>query len=150
MSINLFNLLCDGFGNYSRSSYSTILKFGGPVLYMILQGITAFGVLVYVDSGAPFPSCRSQSGDTARKYDAPQDVVDEERRIGGQGDLLSVSHLRKKYRSAEDVAVNDISFGVQQGETFALIGPNGAGKTTTLACIRGAVSFLAVGERACS
>ncbi len=43
---------------------------------------------------------------------------------------VEVSHVRKAY--ADKVAVDDLSFTVEQGEVFGLIGPNGAGKTTTL------------------
>jgi ABC-2 type transport system ATP-binding protein len=32
-------------------------------------------------------------------------------------------------------AVNDVSFGVEQGEIFGFLGPNGAGKTTTIAML---------------
>jgi ABC-2 type transport system ATP-binding protein len=35
------------------------------------------------------------------------------------------------------VAVDEVSFEVQDGEIFGLIGPNGAGKTTTMECIEG-------------
>jgi len=46
---------------------------------------------------------------------------------------LKVDRLAKKY---EDVlAVNNISFEVEEGEIFGLLGPNGAGKTTTLEII---------------
>jgi branched-chain amino acid transport system ATP-binding protein len=34
-------------------------------------------------------------------------------------------------------ALQDISFGVNKGEIFAIIGPNGAGKTTLFNCING-------------
>lgn len=50
-------------------------------------------------------------------------------------ELIEVSGLKKCYGNT--TAVNDISFGVQQGEIFGLLGPNGAGKTTTLECIEG-------------
>jgi len=35
------------------------------------------------------------------------------------------------------VAVDEVSFEVNDGEIFGLIGPNGAGKTTTMECIEG-------------
>jgi len=44
--------------------------------------------------------------------------------------IIEVEHLVKSY--ADLVAVNDISFSVDQGEVFGLLGPNGAGKTTVI------------------
>jgi ABC-2 type transport system ATP-binding protein len=35
------------------------------------------------------------------------------------------------------VALDEVSFEVNDGEIFGLIGPNGAGKTTTMECIEG-------------
>ena len=43
---------------------------------------------------------------------------------------ISVNNLTKKFK--DFIAVNDISFSVNQGEMFAFLGPNGAGKTTTI------------------
>ncbi len=48
---------------------------------------------------------------------------------------INVSNLTKKFK--DFVAVNDVSFDVATGETFALLGPNGSGKTTTLKCMVG-------------
>ena len=50
-------------------------------------------------------------------------------------DVIGVESLTKQY--GDLVAVDDISFSVQQGEVFGILGPNGAGKTTTLECIEG-------------
>jgi ABC-2 type transport system ATP-binding protein len=47
--------------------------------------------------------------------------------------LLTVEHLRKEYRNT--VAIQDVSFKVEQGSCFGLLGPNGAGKTTTIEII---------------
>ena len=44
--------------------------------------------------------------------------------------IIEVEHLVKSY--ADLVAVNDVSFSVDQGEVFGLLGPNGAGKTTVI------------------
>jgi len=49
--------------------------------------------------------------------------------------VIQVTGLRKRYGST--IAVNDVSFEVQDGEIFGLIGPNGAGKTTTMECVEG-------------
>ncbi len=43
--------------------------------------------------------------------------------------------LTKRYGAV--TALDDLSFDVEDGETFALIGPNGAGKTTTLRMLLG-------------
>src|SRR5208337_3057565 len=43
--------------------------------------------------------------------------------------------VRKTY--GRMVAVDEVSFEVDEGEIFGLIGPNGAGKTTTMECIEG-------------
>jgi ABC-2 type transport system ATP-binding protein len=49
--------------------------------------------------------------------------------------IIEVEHLHKRYR--DTVAVEDVSFTVEQGEIFGIIGPNGAGKTTTVETIEG-------------
>ena len=66
--------------------------------------------------------------------------------------VIEVSNLRKTYGST--VAVDDVSFGVVEGEIFGLIGPNGAGKTTTMECVegirkpdRGSISVLGMDPR---
>jgi ABC-2 type transport system ATP-binding protein len=49
---------------------------------------------------------------------------------------LSISHLRKVYRSGT-VAVEDISLAIEEGDFFGFLGPNGAGKSTTIHCVTG-------------
>ncbi len=49
--------------------------------------------------------------------------------------VIQVSGVRKTYGST--IAVDEVSFEVNDGEIFGLIGPNGAGKTTTMECIEG-------------
>jgi ABC-2 type transport system ATP-binding protein len=49
--------------------------------------------------------------------------------------VIAVAGFRKTY--GKTVAVDDVSFAVEDGEIFGLIGPNGAGKTTTLECVEG-------------
>jgi ABC-2 type transport system ATP-binding protein len=52
-----------------------------------------------------------------------------------ENSIISVKNLYKKY--GDVVAVNDLSFEVQQGEIFGLLGPNGSGKTSTLETLEG-------------
>ncbi len=49
--------------------------------------------------------------------------------------VIEVCGIRKTY--GQLVAVDEVSFTVNDGEIFGLIGPNGAGKTTTMECIEG-------------
>ena len=49
--------------------------------------------------------------------------------------VVKVEGLHKAY--SETVAVDTMSFEVQEGEIFGMVGPNGAGKTTTIECLEG-------------
>jgi ABC-2 type transport system ATP-binding protein len=49
--------------------------------------------------------------------------------------ILEADNLVKTYGS--HVAVDGISFAVEEGEVFGLLGPNGAGKTTTISMLTG-------------
>jgi len=49
--------------------------------------------------------------------------------------ILEVNDLTKRY--GEVLAVDNISFGIEEGLCFGLLGPNGAGKTTTIEMMEG-------------
>ena len=51
------------------------------------------------------------------------------------GSILEARNLVKKY--GDFIAVNDVSFTIEEGEVFGLLGPNGAGKSTTIAMLSG-------------
>ncbi len=53
--------------------------------------------------------------------------------------ILSIQNLKKSYRSGskELTVLEDISFEVQEKETFAIVGPSGSGKTTLLGLCAG-------------
>lgn len=54
--------------------------------------------------------------------------------------ILSVSHLTKKYRTADGgelTVLDDVSFDLAAGDTFSIIGPSGSGKTTLLGLCAG-------------
>jgi len=55
---------------------------------------------------------------------------------------IKVDKIRKVYRTGDGrkkVAVDRVSFGIKNGECFALLGVNGAGKTTTFKMLTGEV-----------
>ncbi|MEG2295555.1 MAG: ATP-binding cassette domain-containing protein [Oscillospiraceae bacterium] len=52
--------------------------------------------------------------------------------------MIEVCNISKKYGTK--LAVDDLSFQVQQGEILGFLGPNGAGKSTTMNIITGYIS----------
>src|SRR3954462_11579346 len=49
--------------------------------------------------------------------------------------MIEVQNLTKRYR--DRVAVEDLSFSVNEGEILGFLGPNGAGKSTTMKMLTG-------------
>ena len=52
--------------------------------------------------------------------------------------MIEVSHLTKKYGG--HLAVDDVSFTVEDGQIYGLLGPNGAGKSTIMNILTGDLS----------
>ena len=139
ISLNIFSIICVG---ESIAPYpGAITIYGGPILYLILQSIFLFTVLVWWDSGsklgALFRRKTYKDVDTEHSADVEEDEIKEElaRVEASMDDGLRVLHITKSFGAV--TAVENISFGVKRGEVFALLGPNGAGKSTTISVIRG-------------
>ena len=75
----------------------------------------------------------------SKKYDIFSEQKDRIKEI--------LSFSGKKYHS-EYYALNNISFDVEQGETFGIIGTNGSGKSTLLKLITG-VAHPSSGKNYC-
>ena len=54
--------------------------------------------------------------------------------------MIKVEHLTKCY--GELVAVNDLSFELDEGHVYGFLGPNGAGKSTTMNIMTGCLAAV--------
>lgn len=52
--------------------------------------------------------------------------------------MITVEHLTKKY--GDHLAVDDLSFTIEEGHVYGFLGPNGAGKSTTMNIMTGCLS----------
>ena len=52
--------------------------------------------------------------------------------------VIEIRNLTRRF--GDFVALNDLTFHVQQGETFGFLGPNGAGRRTTIRMVYGLLS----------
>lgn len=138
VSANLFGLLCNEDQPVSPSSLGKLVRFGGPILYLIVYGFILFGILIWWDSGAVLPfkgrSSRPPRTHTPEAHVVPADVAAEATSVANSRDSLRVVNVTKSYGG--NVVVDRVSFGVAQGDVLALLGPNGAGKTTIFNMIR--------------
>ncbi|KAJ5104760.1 hypothetical protein NUU61_002107 [Penicillium alfredii] len=134
--LNIFSILCRDRQIVSYPGEITV--YGGPIVYLVVQSIILFCLLLRLD-GVGHPLSRFQSStkpeDIEEKEKGDDGVANELTRVTSANDGLRVAHLTKTFKKF--VAVDNVSFGVRRGEVFALLGPNGAGKTTTISLIRG-------------
>lgn len=148
VSVNLFNLLCNGRGGYKSGGIGAIDLLGAPIVYTIAWALVCFAILIAHDSGVSlWPSWlgfarRSRRGkrnvhEEGKVQPTGQGVREEALRLDSPecDDVLQAKHLDKSYGKL--LAVDDVSIGVRREETVALLGINGGGKTTTHALIRG-------------
>ncbi|KZL87792.1 abc transporter [Colletotrichum incanum] len=140
LALNLFSTACDG--RQLASNPGGILQYGGPILYLLLQSIGLFGILLWADSGSVGASFRRlwqrrYHDETEDANASDEEVANEVARVTTQSsdDGLRVMHLTKTF--GKNTAVDNVSFGIQKSQVFALLGPNGAGKSTTISLIRG-------------
>ncbi|KHO01664.1 ABC transporter-like protein [Metarhizium album ARSEF 1941] len=139
LATNLFATACDG-GQVSKKP-ARLVGYGGPILYLAIQCVVLFSLLLWFDSGSVGSSIRGlfrRSEPVAVADELATETADELTRgasPGQTGDGLRVVHLTKSF--GKNTAVDNVSFGIKRGEVFALLGPNGAGKSTTISLIRG-------------
>lgn len=114
----------------------SINLYGGPIFYLIIQGVLLFALLLWWDSGFVIPALlhRSNSHDNEATDTSP-DLRAELDRMASPNTCLRVSSVTKRFN--KNLAVDDVTFGVHTSEIFALLGPNGAGKSTIISMIRG-------------
>ncbi len=136
---------CNGSRNKAAGAINSFL---GPIIYLFLQAC-AIGLLsVWMDGGfssLPFFKRKAKPAPLALEMharslgEAGDDVAAEVRRVEQKSsDLLRLVHVSKAF--GNNVAVDDVSFGLPQGEVLALLGPNGAGKSTLVNMIQSELS----------
>ncbi|KAI1470153.1 P-loop containing nucleoside triphosphate hydrolase protein [Daldinia caldariorum] len=140
VSLNMYIVRCRG--QDMITDPSSFYAFGGPITLLILQNIGLFTLLLWLEGGSfawiSKPKALPPAVDDTKSASSSErpDVDAETARVASsEMDLLRVLHVSKKF--GNNVAVDDVSLGLQEGEILALLGPNGAGKTTMINMIRG-------------
>lgn len=134
LALNLFSATCEE--KQLASNPVGIFQYGGPILYLSLQIVILFCILLWYDSGAP-PRHRSKKQPVS-ELDGESLVTEDEielTQVSSVNDGLQVLNLTKSFGKL--TAVENMTFGIERGEVFALLGPSGAGKSTTISLIRG-------------
>ncbi len=120
------------------------MRYGGPIVYLLLDIVVLLGVLTRVDrfllrpfrhrNSKPRRSESSQDIQLLLGSQERADVLAEARHTTASDDLLRVLGVSKTYGTNK--VVDDVTMSAGSDTIFALLGPNGAGKTTTFNMIR--------------
>jgi len=116
----------------------SIIRYGGPILYLFIYAFILLAILVWVDSGSRTPRRlrprKEVAAATGTASSSKEDVIAAAEAVAASDDLLRVVNVSKNFNGNQ--VVDDVSLGVSKDTVFALLGPNGAGKTTTFNIIR--------------
>jgi len=128
---------------------SALVICGYDLLYMGVGSLVWFGITLFLEISLATPRLRAifrlNNVDVESQSTALDDDVQIERERLEQGEadgeMVVLKGLRKVYAGrqglAPKVAVDDMYFGVPEGECFGYLGMNGAGKTTTMKILTG-------------
>uniref|UniRef100_A0A0R3RQ99 ABC transporter domain-containing protein n=1 Tax=Elaeophora elaphi TaxID=1147741 RepID=A0A0R3RQ99_9BILA len=127
---------------------------GKHLLALIVEFFLCFLILLFIEYRQHLTSWikyrefvrTMQLTSSAEGFDLDEDVKIEHVRVNALSSesnddhRLIVSGVSKSY-DAQTLAVNNVSFAVQNGECFGLLGVNGAGKTSMFRMLTGQVSI---------
>jgi len=103
---------------------------GGDVMFLVLEFFFYLFLLICIERG--WFRCCKKGKDVHLDIELDDDVAREQKRVEDTpSDQLAVKACTLKKVYGSNLAVNNISFGLEFGDCFALLGVNGAGKTTT-------------------
>lgn len=138
-SINLLHALCIGLAQFAllcrgegTSNPAAITLYGGPILYLVLQAMFLFLLLLWWDSGfalhSPFARTPRQIKDPEASTimrTSDENAIELHQAHSPLNADLRVENLTKRF--GKNLAVDDVSFAVHTSSIYALLGPNGAG-----------------------
>lgn len=110
------------------------MRYGGPILYLIIYAFVLLGILLWVDSGSRkfrLPKKGDSSTDLMKSGSGSAFDADF---ISTLDDPLRVLDLSKSFNKKQ--IVDHVNLNIPKDTIFALLGPNGAGKTTIFNIIR--------------
>lgn len=131
IGLQQFALMCNG------HPASSIYLYGGPIMYLAIQAVFLFALLLWWDSGFKLPLVNSRRPvhDAEASEMFNEDLLNERKRLISPDTDLRVENVSRTF--GKNLAVDNVTFAVQTSEIFALLGPNGAGKSTIISMIRG-------------
>uniref|UniRef100_A0A7S2R6T9 ABC transporter domain-containing protein n=1 Tax=Mucochytrium quahogii TaxID=96639 RepID=A0A7S2R6T9_9STRA len=141
LTTGLTNLHHSFYGHgFAQDSREMIGEAAISILYMSATGVCMW-VLLYLRE-----SKRWSNHSPQKKYKPRRSLVGDHADLKAEvrrmqecdkTDMIQIQHLSKGYGQEQCLAIDDVSFGVMQGECFGFLGANGAGKTTTLSILSG-------------
>ncbi|KAM3566165.1 hypothetical protein ARSEF4850_000833 [Beauveria asiatica] len=151
VGLNVANQGCRNFSNKPSSAFD---GYSGPIFYLLLQVIALATFSIWLEGGLSLirketPASSDLDIEMREPCMPGSGVAAEILRVEREKeDMLRAVHVTKAFKS--NVALDDVTFGLQLGQVLALIGPNGAGKSTLVNTIQGEIAADKGGVMLCN